>query len=149
MYWGNSDRQLLEEELELLGWLSENLEKDSNILTEVYLFRAIRYIGGAFNTSYFDTIFEFTDNMDFESYGESIINSVLKKYRFQYYIHYDYEFLEKNLYDYRITSFYYSINPNISLFIENILISNFYNITSYEIMNKITLYYSPYFSSIQ
>ena len=124
---GNSNNRIKEEEIEIIGWMSENISPDSNILLykynypfEIGIFTAVN--GYIF---YFNRIFDKTNNQTERL--EEIDD--LKDRDIEYFLISEDSFLE---------------HTNRSSFTRNYLIPNFYNETLKEFDNYI-IYYAPYF----
>jgi hypothetical protein len=126
IWYGNTKNKPNDEEIKLLGWMSENIDRESNILIEEDYFIRRGIFSMVNGRNYFiDDIFE----------SDETVTENLEE--IDYLIDNEIEYLlihEDLLYG----------SSNMSKFIRNYLRPNFYNESEYETEHYI-LYYAPYF----
>jgi len=123
---GNTNTKPSKDEIEVIGWMSENLPEDSKIIIEYnYMVRlgvysmsyaSIYYIHYIFKSDYTQT--ELLEEIDF-----------LRDEEIQYLL---------------VSKEYFSENGTVQFFIRNYVIPNFYNQTEYD-SDEFRIYYAPFF----
>ncbi|MFX1396100.1 MAG: hypothetical protein ACFFAS_03545 [Promethearchaeota archaeon] len=131
-FWHSGQLRIEDEEAQVIGWMSENIPKESTILSEKPVNSHFsRGLGSMTNCHihYFYNVFPsslFSDGIDFDNLDE-IFDFIFDK-KINYFVH--------NL-DFDI------VLSNGTRFIEDWLIPNFYNVFLYE-YGGLTVYYASF-----
>jgi len=125
--WSYRDRKVRDSEANVIGWVSENLPDGSNIVVDnrYPLYRGIDVMTKC-NPFYINFIFE--EDMNNLEYIEQI--NYLKSMKMKYLI---------------IQTGYIYLDSNLSSFVDEYLIPNFYNECLYDYMDMMAVYYAPYY----
>lgn len=122
MWVGTSSVRANDDEIQTIGWMSENIPQDSNILIEknYHIMHGIRTL--TFGNSY---------------YIDDIFNNESE------YIQQIYYLKDNNIRYMLISQSGINQSSNLFLFINNTLIPNFYNVTLFK-TGEVSIYYAPY-----